>query len=108
MVNEIVDSLQDGNIALDRIKGIVCSVGGGGIYNGIIQGLEKYNLATKIPGLAIGTEGCHVLNTSLRLGQHVEFSKVTSIATSLCTSQISARALDYVQKYKYKSIVLED
>ncbi|GAV50456.1 hypothetical protein ZYGR_0U03120 [Zygosaccharomyces rouxii] len=108
IVDEIISSLKNENTALNRVKGIVCSVGGGGLYNGIIQGLEKYNLANKIPLLAVETKGCHVLNTSLQVGQCVEFNKMNSVATSLCTSQISSRTLDYVQKYGSKSIVLED
>ncbi|GAV55362.1 hypothetical protein ZYGR_0AS06860 [Zygosaccharomyces rouxii] len=108
IVEEIINSLSKENIALSRIKGIVCSVGGGGLYNGIIQGLEKYRLATKIPILAVETKGCHVLNTSLQVGQLIEFNKMNSVATSLCTSQISSQTFDYVRKYGSKSIVLED
>lgn len=108
IVEEIIHTLRNDNIALNKVKGIVCSVGGGGLYNGIIQGLERYNLATKIPLLAVETKGCHVLNASLRLGQCVEFNKMESVATSLCTSQISSQTLGYVEKYGSKSIVLED
>ncbi|CCD22172.1 L-serine/L-threonine ammonia-lyase CHA1 NDAI_0A00120 [Naumovozyma dairenensis CBS 421] len=108
MVDEIMDSLNDQNIPINKVKGIVCSVGGGGLYNGIIQGLQKYNLADKIPIVGVETKGCHVFNTSLKLNKQIEFSKITSIATSLGTANISKKTFEYAQKYKTRSVVIED
>lgn len=108
IVDEIVDTLNDQNIPLQRIKGIVCSVGGGGLYNGIIQGLEKRSLADKIPIIAVETRGCHVLNASLQNEKLIRFDKVSSVATSLCSSYISAETFHCARKYGSKSVVLED
>ncbi|KAL3234234.1 Catabolic L-serine/threonine dehydratase [Nakaseomyces bracarensis] len=108
MVDEIVEDFTKNQIPLNKIKGIVCSVGGGGLYNGIIQGLEKYNLADKIPLVGVETRGCHVFNTSLMLDRVVSFKKITSIATSLGTANISKEAFNYAKKYGTKSVVLDD
>lgn len=109
MVDEIVDTLNEQKIdILKNVKGIVCSVGGGGLYNGIIQGLEKYNLADKIPIVGVETKGCHVFNTSMKLGKQVEFEKITSIATSLGTANISKQTFEYAKKYHTRSVVVDD
>lgn len=108
MVDEIVEDLKAQKIALDRVKAIVCSVGGGGLYNGIIQGLERYGLASKIPIVGVETKGSHVFNTSLREGSPVEFAKPSSIATSLCTANISTEAFKNAIKYGTKSLVVDD
>lgn len=108
MIDEIIESLKEYNVNLDKLKGIVCSVGGGGLYNGLIQGLERYNLANKIPILGVETKGCETLYKSLKAGRTVELEKITSIATSLCTANISEKTFENVLKYKTKSTVLED
>ena len=108
MVDEIVEDFKNKMIPLNKIKAIVCSVGGGGLYNGIIQGLEKYNLADKIPIVGVETKGCHVFNTSLRMNKVVSFKKITSIATSLGTADISTEAFKYAKRYGTKSVVLSD
>ncbi|EJS44559.1 cha1p [Saccharomyces arboricola H-6] len=108
MVDEIFQDLKSQRISMNKVKGIVCSVGGGGLYNGIIQGLERYNLADKIPIVGVETNGCHVFNTSLRMGQPVQFRKITSVATSLGTAVISNQTFEYARKYNTKSIVIED
>ncbi|CAI4037534.1 hypothetical protein SMKI_03G0070 [Saccharomyces mikatae IFO 1815] len=108
MVDEMVQDLEFQRISMNKVKGIVCSVGGGGLYNGIVQGLERYGLADKIPIVGVETNGCHVFNTSLRIGQPVQFKKITSIATSLGTAVISNQTFDYARKYNTRSVVIED
>lgn len=108
MVDEIVDDFTANKIPLNKIKAIVCSVGGGGLYNGIIQGLEKYDLADKIPVVGVETRGCHVFNTSMMLDKVVSFKTISTIATSLGTTNITKETFDYAKRYGTKSIVLDD
>ncbi|CCF59038.1 hypothetical protein KAFR_0F04430 [Kazachstania africana CBS 2517] len=108
IIDEIVESLNDENVHTSKVKGVVCSIGGGGLYNGIIEGLERHALADKIPVIAVETEGCHVFNTCLELGKHVEFEKISSIATSLGSPSISTKTFEYAQKYHSKGVVLQD
>lgn len=108
MIDEIIESLKTQNVSINKVKGIVCSVGGGGLYNGIVQGLERYNLASKIPIVGVETEGSHVFNTSLKFGRPVQFDKITSIATSLGTANISDQTFKLAQKYGTKSVVIND
>lgn len=108
MIDEIVQDLKSQHISVNKVKGIVCSVGGGGLYNGIIQGLERHGLADRIPIVGVETNGCHVFNTSLKIGQPVQFKKITSIATSLGTAVISNQTFEYARKYNTRSVVIED
>ncbi|CCF57657.1 hypothetical protein KAFR_0D00110 [Kazachstania africana CBS 2517] len=108
IVDEIMDTLREQKVQPSNIKGIVCSVGGGGLYNGIIQGLERHKLVDKIPVVGVETEGCHVFNTSLKLGKQVEFEKITSIATSLATASISAKTFENALKYGTRSVIVKD
>lgn len=108
MVDEILQTLEEQQITTDNVKGIVCSVGGGGLYNGIIRGLEKHQLANKIPVIAVETIGCNVLNASLKEGKEVIFDKVTSVATSLGSTAVSRKTFEYAQKYNTKSVTVDD
>ncbi|CCH58285.1 hypothetical protein TBLA_0A04920 [Henningerozyma blattae CBS 6284] len=108
MIDEIIESLNEQNIDIRNVKAITCSIGGGGLYNGLIRGLEKYNLASKIPIIGVETNGCQVFNTSLKLKKLVKFPKINTIATSLGTSTISAKTFENALKYNTKSVVVDN
>lgn len=95
MVDEILYTLKGQQIAVDNVKSIVCSVGGGGLYNGIIRGLEKHQLANRIPVIAVETIGGNVLNESLKESKEVVFDKIISIATSLGSTAVSRKIFEY-------------
>lgn len=106
MVDEIIHGLTQEQ--LTNVKGIVCTVGGGGLFNGIIQGLERHNLATKIPVIAVETLGCDSLNKCIREGKYTKLDKITSVATSLGAIGVSTQTFEYAKKYNSKSVVLKD
>ncbi|CAR29075.1 ZYRO0F18524p [Zygosaccharomyces rouxii] len=108
MVHEIIDNLREQNISVENVRGIVCSVGGGGLFNGIIKGLEDHGLADKIPVIAVETYGCNVLNASLNAGRPVMLDKITSLATSLGSTYIPQGVFENAVRYGAKSLVLED
>lgn len=106
MIDEIVEDLKD--VSVDRIKGIVCSVGGGGLYNGVMTGLERRGLATKIPVIGVETWGCESFHEALKARKLVTLPAITSVATSLGASQVSSKTLEFALKYNSKSVVLND
>ncbi|SCU95278.1 LANO_0E09868g1_1 [Lachancea nothofagi CBS 11611] len=108
IVDEIVQQLEQQEIPLSRLKGIVCSVGGGGLFSGIVKGLENKHLAETVPIVAVETEGCDVLAKSLANGSPVTLDKITSIASSLGSPYIASFAFDSAKKYESKSVVLQD
>lgn len=108
MIDEIVDQLAENSLKLENVKGIVCSVGGGGLFSGVIEGLERYGLESRIPVFAVETDGCDVLNRSLKTGKPVVLEKITSIATSLASTEISLNCYEKASYLKSRSLVLDD
>lgn len=72
---------------------IVCSVGGGGLFNGVVDGLERYTRSSgatstsdrksNVRVVAVETHGADSLSHSLRAGELQSLSAITSQATSL-------------------------
>jgi L-serine/L-threonine ammonia-lyase len=87
---------------------IVCSVGGGGLFNGVIEGLENYikasssSSATSTAGvspannvhvLAVETRGADSLAHSLRQGKLSSLTAIESHATSLGALCVAEKTL---------------
>ncbi|SMN20403.1 similar to Saccharomyces cerevisiae YCL064C CHA1 Catabolic L-serine (L-threonine) deaminase, catalyzes the degradation of both L-serine and L-threonine [Maudiozyma saulgeensis] len=108
IVDEIVESLNNDQVDISRVKGIVCSIGGGGLYNGIMTGLCRHNLADKIPVIAVETIGTDALSRSLKQDKMVTLDKITSIASSLGSVYVTQETFEFARKYATKSITLTD
>lgn len=89
---------------------IVCSVGGGGLFNGVVEGLEKYIKAspssTSTAGtspkknvhiLAVETRGADSLANSLRQGKLSSLTAIESQATSLGALCVAEKTLANAQ-----------
>lgn len=88
---------------------IVCSVGGGGLLNGIMLGLDAHGWGDEVAVLALETEGADCLARSLQAGSQVTMPEITSIAKSLGASRVSTRTWDLVQqRSNIRSVVLRD
>lgn len=108
MIDEIVQQLQEQGRSMRDVKGIICSVGGGGLYNGIVTGLERHGYADKIPIIAVETVGADALAKSLVQGKPVRLTEVTSIASSLGSPYIAQDSFEKAIRYKTKSFVQTD
>ena len=87
---------------------IICSVGGGGLFCGIAQGVERYG-DPKTQIIAVETEGADSLSRSLMQGEPVTLDGITSIATSLGARRVCDQASRYAQNTeRVSSIVLTD
>lgn len=106
IVDELVVQMRDvhGGAPLD---GIACSVGGGGLLNGIMQGLERYYAAHnggwanrgRVPRvLGVETAGANCLNASVRAGELVTLPGITSIATSLGALRVAEKTFEWFQR----------
>ena len=80
---------------------IVCSVGGGGLMLGILQGLQRNNWQ-HVPVLAMETSGAESLNASVAAGKIVQLDKISSIAKSLGSKEVAQAALDESKKHPGK------
>lgn len=94
IISEIADQLparEDGDKTQFPADVIICSVGGGGLFNGIIRGLTKYYVShpkkghreKKVDVLAAETKGADSLAFSLQSGELKSLDAITSIATTL-------------------------
>ncbi|KAF9164725.1 hypothetical protein DFQ26_001118 [Actinomortierella ambigua] len=72
---------------------IICSVGGGGLLCGVIEGCQRAGWKNT-PVLAIETHGASSFNQAVKAGKLVTLPKITTIATTLGAKCVAARALD--------------
>ncbi|KAM5342589.1 hypothetical protein ACJ41O_013555 [Fusarium nematophilum] len=94
----IVDELREQQLDNGPIGAIVCSVGGGGLVNGLMQGVEAHPWSGAKPAvLAVETEGTDSLNASIRAGEHVTLPAITSIAISLGATRVSEQTWRWSQ-----------
>lgn len=93
---------------------VVCSVGGGGLFNGLVGGLEKCLNASAQNGVGAGagdssekknvrvvaveTQGAHALSHSLKEGKLSSLDSITSQATSLGALRVSSRTFELASK----------
>ena len=103
LVDEVVAQMGAGQ----KPDAIICSVGGGGLFCGIIQGLEKAGLGD-VPVLAVETKGAHSLALSLEKGTLSTLPGITSIATTLGARTVAPQAFLYGQRPSVTSVVLTD
>lgn len=92
---------------------VVCSVGGGGLFAGVMQGLERHGrlrggARREVKVLVMETEGADSLNFSLREGSWSRLDGITSIATSLGATQVCRRAYEDGQRGEVTSCVFSD
>jgi L-serine/L-threonine ammonia-lyase len=88
---------------------VVCSVGGGGLFSGVMLGREqlgKQGEGMKV--VAVETEGADSLSLSLRNGELSTLPAITSVATSLGARTVARQAFEYAQLDCVRSVVLSD
>lgn len=90
-----------------RPDGVVCSVGGGGLLCGVVEGLHRNQLAD-VAVLAVETAGAASLAAAMSAGRVVELAKIDTIATSLGAKKISARAFEWSSAHRIDSLVVSD
>ncbi|MFT3814391.1 MAG: pyridoxal-phosphate dependent enzyme [Acidovorax sp.] len=86
---------------------VICSVGGGGLLCGVVQGLQR-NGWGGVPVLAAETAGADSFAQAVRAGAPVLLPQITSIATSLGARQVCDRALELSQAHPIESVVVSD
>jgi len=94
---------------MEEIDCVVCSVGGGGLLNGIMEGISRNSWHPPPKILAIETEGADSLNLCARTGTHAALPGITSIATSLGATKVSERSYRWLRESPYlTSLVVSD
>ncbi|XP_077600944.1 L-serine dehydratase/L-threonine deaminase-like [Stigmatopora nigra] len=86
---------------------IVLSVGGGGLLNGVVEGLRRAGW-DDVPIVAMETIGAHSLNATIKAGQLVTLPAITSVATTLGLTRVSAQTFKLVHEHTVFSEVVTD
>lgn len=92
MIDEIFDNQLTDEEAR-KVRGVVCSVGGGGLYNGIMKGLKDNG--SQASCLLVETAQAPTLSESINAGAVMTLKSVNSVATSLACTYVSQETLEY-------------
>lgn len=109
----LVDEVEEQMGSVGGYDALVCSVGGGGLFSGIMQGLSQHGRliggeGKRVKVLAMETKGAESLNLSVRNGELSRLPAITSIATSLGATQVAAKAYEWAVSGNVISRVLSD
>ena len=86
---------------------VICSVGGGGLLCGVVEGLERHGWQD-VPVLAVETEGAASFAASLNAGHLVTLDRITSIATTLGAKTVTPQALAWARAHPIQSALVTD
>jgi L-serine/L-threonine ammonia-lyase len=92
----------------DKPDVVVCSVGGGGLLNGIMQEIDNKRWGNEVQVLAMETKGADSLSQSLLAGHIVTLPRITSAATSLGVVRVAEKTFENGQRPNVTSVVLTD
>lgn len=100
----LIDEVLDAGLEFDAV---VTAVGGGGLFAGIVQGLQRRGLKD-VPVFAVETLGADSLHQSLQAGRAITLPAITSIATSLGARRVADEALRLAQTHPTHSLIVSD
>jgi L-serine/L-threonine ammonia-lyase len=86
---------------------IILSVGGGGLLNGVVEGLQAVGWGD-VPVVAVETEGADSFAAACKAGKLVTLPAITSIAKCLGAKTISQRTWDLTKEHPIHSCVVSD
>ncbi|KAJ4300967.1 catabolic L-serine/threonine dehydratase [Kalmusia sp. IMI 367209] len=87
---------------------IICSVGGGGLLNGVALALDSLSLSSSTTVVGVETAGAESLAAAVRAGQLITLPRITSQATSLGCARVTQMTLDVAQRETFRGVVLPD
>jgi L-serine/L-threonine ammonia-lyase len=87
---------------------VVCNVGGGGLFCGIMEGLSRRKRAKTTKVLAVETKGADSLMQAVAKGEHITLPEITSIATSLGARKVAKQTFLRAQREEVTCLALSD
>ena len=91
----LIDELQQDKVKPDAI---IVSVGGGGLFSGLAQGLHTLGW-NDVALITAETEGAASLAESVKQHQRIKLDKINTIAVTLGAKQICEQAFEWTQKH---------
>ena len=86
---------------------LVCSVGGGGLLCGVLEGLYEQNWSD-VEVVAVETTGAASLRASVQAGALVSIPAITSIAKTLGARQVASRAYQWTKEHSIHCLEVSD
>jgi L-serine/L-threonine ammonia-lyase len=77
---------------------VICSVGGGGLLCGILEGLHR-NQRLEVPLIAVETHGAASLKAAVQAGELVTLPGIQSIASTLGAKRVASAALEWTRRH---------
>ena len=106
IVDELVEQFREmGNGFPSKI---VLSVGGGGLFSGVMQGLEKHHLLDQVIVVGAETTGAASFALAHARERLERLERIETIAGSLGAPQIADQAFEWIQKGRIESHVISD
>ena len=100
----LIDEVVRAGVQFDSV---ITSVGGGGLFAGIAEGLERNGLG-HLPIIAVETEGADCLAQAISAGVNRPLPAITSVAKSLGANMVCEQAFHIAQTCNVKSLVVSD
>lgn len=101
----LIDEIVEAGIKPDAV---VVAVGGGGLFTGVMQGLQRHHLLDDCQIITAETQGTQALAQSVMQKQVVQLPEVSGVATSLAASRVAQRAYELAILHKVKTAVVSD
>lgn len=86
---------------------IVLSVGGGGLFNGVVQGLDR-NGWGDVPVVGVEVEGAPKFRKALEAGRPVDLERIDTLANTLAGKFVSQRTVDLAKTHHVLSYLTSD
>lgn len=90
-----------------RPDAVVLSVGGGGLFCGVVEGLRRQGW-NDVPVIAVETEGAASFHRALQAGHPVELERIDTVATTLGAKRVCERSVALAQEHPVRSLVVSD
>lgn len=100
----MIDEVAASNFQPDAV---VLSVGGGGLFAGVVEGLRRNNWQ-HIPVITAETAGANAFAQSVGMTQPIVLKSINSVATSLGAKQICEQAFHLAQTHPIHAEVVSD
>ncbi|WP_271106074.1 pyridoxal-phosphate dependent enzyme [Pseudomonas tohonis] len=90
-----------------RPDAVLLSVGGGGLFSGVVEGLQRNGWGA-VPVITAETAGAASFAGSLEAGRRIELERIDSVATSLGAKQVCERAFELGRSHPVRARVVSD
>jgi L-serine/L-threonine ammonia-lyase len=97
----------DPTARIGNVDAIICSVGGGGLFSGVMQGLDDLSMhQTRV--ITVETLGADSLYQAVQKGELVTLPAITSLATTLGARTVCRKAFEYGVREQVSTVVVSD